>query len=206
MAWQVLISSVDCNNKPTTTITPDISLYSSYTIQDLLNQSRNVNSWYYFNQNSSMWFSTSISFKSSPCYSAWTGSYYWGGPLMPSWIVSICFWRFPFRVYDNAHCVHGNFWPSWIVFMCFWRFPFLVNEDPQWLHWNFCPSLFMYWFFVSLKVSFLSCFVFTIRAWELLPFMDWVYVSLKTSFQSCFVFTMWAWDLLAFMNWFYVSS
>ena len=63
---------------------------------------------------------------------------------------------------------------------------------------------FMDWFYMSLQVSFLCCFVCTMWAWDLLTFMDWFYVRLKVSFHSCFVFTTWAWELLTFMDWFYV--
>ena len=57
---------------------------------------------------------------------------------------------------------------------------------------------------MGLKVSSLSCSVFTLWAFELLAFMDGFYVCLKASSPSCFVFTLRAWYLLAFMNRFYV--
>ena len=38
--------------------------------------------------------------------------------------------------------------------------------------------------YVTLKITFLSCFVFTMWAWELLAFMDRLYVCLKVSFQG----------------------
>ena len=58
----------------------------------------------------------------------------------------------------------------------------------------------MEYFYVLLKISFPSCFVFTMWALELLTYMYGFYVFLKTSFLSCFVITLWAWDLLTFMD------
>ena len=64
---------------------------------------------------------------------------------------------------------------------------------------------FVNWFYVSLKVSFPCCFIFTKWAWELLASMDRFYVCRKVWLPCCFVFTMWAWVLFAFMDWFNVS-
>ena len=134
---------------------------------------------------------------------------------------------------SGLSCFAFTFWPSWTDFMCVRRSPLwvalyihivgmgtfdfyalilCVPEDflSEWLHihidcgqGSFWPAL-MDWFYVFLKVSSLSCFVFTLWAWELLTFMDWFCVSLQVMFMSWFVFTLWAWELLAFMDWFYV--
>ena len=60
--------------------------------------------------------------------------------------------------------------------------------------------------YMFLKVSFLSCFVFTLWALELLAFMDWFYVPLKVSFLSKYVDTKSTLKCLTSMNWLYMPQ
>ena len=69
--------------------------------------------------------------------------------------------------------------------------------------WEFLS--FMHCFYVSLKVSFIRCFVFTMWAWVLLAFMHCFYVYLKASFLSECGSATWAWNFYTLMDRFYVS-
>ena len=93
---------------------------------------------------------------------------------------------------------------SELIFIMYWIYVFMKDcrsTMAEWLHLTF-----MDWFYVSLKVSFITESGSTLCAWKVLSFMDWFYVCLKVVLSNKCWSTLFAWKLLAFMNWFYVFS